>query len=247
MAKRKRIYHALKCAAVILLFVALESALIAYVDRPLAIAVRKLEIIAPEIIQSFKAITDYGKSGWYLYPSGIGILACLALTRLPKNGNNARLASRAAQIGVKIALFFAIIAVSGLLTDGLKWLIGRARPVLDLQAGIYGFDMFSSDSRWKSMPSGHATTGIALAASLSCLWPQGRAIWLALGGVLAASRVMVCAHYLADILAGGAVASVVANQFLHLGRNNGMLPCMRRLFPIDEQSNASEDKSRIKN
>lgn len=234
----------LKRALAASLFVALEIALVLFVDRPTTAAVRRLEVSAPDIIAVFKAITDVGKSFWYLYPSAAGIALCLALSRLPKIGYRARVAAWASDIGGKFALFFAIIAGSGLLTDGLKWVLGRARPVLDLQAQIYGFSMFSGEPRWNSMPSGHATTSIALAVCLCLLWPQGRALWLVLGGVLAASRVMVCAHYLSDILAGGMVAAVVANQFLHLTRSHGILPCIRRLFPIDKPAETGSKKDK---
>lgn len=227
----------LKLIVVAALFITLETLLVLFVDRPLTAAVRHMDGSAPKLIESLKSITDFGKSCWYLYPSAAGVLLCLAWTRLPTHGPAARLKlkSFACKTGAKLSLFFAVIAISGLITDGLKWVIGRARPVLDLRAQIYGFHPFSSESAWNSMPSGHATTSIALAVSLCVLWPRGRAFWLILGGILAASRVMVCAHYLSDILAGGLIATLTANQLLHSGENHGMLPYIHRLFPIGER------------
>lgn len=225
----------IKAATFAALFIALEIALTVSVDRPTTAAIRALGISAPELIKSFKAITDFGKSFWYLAPSALGVLLCLALTRLPRNAPPMNPVSKKliTETGIKLSVLFAVIAVSGLVTDGLKWIIGRARPVLDQQSQLYGFQPFSSESAWNSMPSGHATTSIALAITLCILWPRGRGIWLIGGGILAASRVMVCAHYLSDILAGGLVASLTANQLLHSEQNFGILPCIHRLFPSD--------------
>ncbi len=224
----------LKATLAAALFLLLEVALVLFIDRPLAASVRSLETSMPEVIGWFKSITDYGKSFWYLLPSGSGALLCLALVRLPKIGNSAQAKAWLAKAGIKLTAFFAVIALSGLLTDVLKWLIGRARPVLDQRSHIYAFLPFSADSTWNSMPSGHATTSIALAVALALLWPRGRIVWLALGGLLAASRVIVCAHYLSDILAGGLVATIVANELLHSRKNGGILPCVNRLFPSDK-------------
>ncbi|MER2519562.1 MAG: phosphatase PAP2 family protein [Bdellovibrionales bacterium] len=231
----------LKTAVIITLFIALETVLVLFVDRPLTASIRNIEASTPEMIRWFKAITDFGKSIWYLYPSGLGALICLALIHLPKNGNNEWAKTRFAATGGKLTTFFAVIALSGIITDGLKWLIGRARPVLDLRSQIYEFQPLSFDSTWNSMPSGHATTSIALAISLCWLWPRGRVFWLALGGLLAASRVMVCAHYLSDILAGGLIAAIVANKLLLFCENGGMLPCVHRLFPSDRQAHIRQE------
>ncbi len=60
------------------------------------------------------------------------------------------------------------------------------------------------DSRYQSFPSGHATTAFAVAAALVRAAPGQRRLWLAVAGGVGASRVLLNAHFLADVI-GGAV------------------------------------------
>ena len=65
-----------------LLIFLLEAALIAYVDRPLSEYLRTVDTQHPALINVFRAYTDLGKSKWYLWPSGIGIILCATLIRI---------------------------------------------------------------------------------------------------------------------------------------------------------------------
>jgi len=60
------------------------------------------------------------------------------------------------------------------------------------------------DSRYHSFPSGHATTAFAVAAALARAAPGRRRVWLAVAGGIGASRVLLNAHFLSDVV-GGAV------------------------------------------
>src|SRR5262245_63715529 len=60
------------------------------------------------------------------------------------------------------------------------------------------------DTRYHSFPSGHATTAFAMAAALASAAPGRRRIWLAIAGAIGASRVLLNAHFLSDVV-GGAI------------------------------------------
>lgn len=183
--------------AAAILFLAVEAALIAWVDRPLSLWLRELDTSHRAIVNVFRGYTSYAKAEWYLVPAGVAGLVLWAMGR-----------RHAAWL---CAYFFASVAVAGIVTSLLKCLIGRARPVQLDQFGLYGFRPWNwTEARWHSLPSGEATTAFAVAAALIVLFPRYRILWWVFAVVMAASRVMVNAHYLADIVAGAAVGALTA-------------------------------------
>jgi undecaprenyl-diphosphatase len=183
--------------AAAILFFAVEAVLIIWVDRPLSLWLRDLDANHRAIVDVFRGYTRYAKAEWYLVPSGVAGLILWALGRR----HGARLCG----------YFFASVAAAGLVTSLLKGLIGRARPVQLDQFGLYGFRPWSwTEARWHSLPSGEATTAFAVAAALMVLFPRYRILWWTFAVVMAAARVMVNAHYLADIVAGAAVGALAA-------------------------------------
>ena len=209
-------------------FLLLESLLFFYVDRPVALYTKALDSSAHNLIEFFRAITDLGKSKWYLWPCGLGVLACGFLAR----GRDVRPVYRRlfAYLGVRAFFLFVPIAVSGIVADILKPLVGRARPALILREGVYGFDPLTAHGFiWNGMPSGHATTAFALACALTFLYPRLRLLWFAYALVLAASRVMVDAHYVSDVCAGAFLGWLTVRLFIKYG----MIHVWKVIFPID--------------
>jgi len=187
----------------VFLFALLEYLLIRFVDRPLSEYLRTVDIRYPDVTDFFRAYTDLGLSKWYLWPTGIVAPICFAFSRWRQWPRKKREKLRAE--GWALAFFFACVAISGLITDILKPMIGRARPVLLDRVGVYGFHPFAYHANYNSFPSGHATTAFALAFALIALWPRGRPLLIAFAIAIALSRVMVNAHYLSDVCAGAAV------------------------------------------
>jgi len=75
-------------------------------------------------IEAFEQITDFGLSGWFLYPLGV-ILLGLAAVASPASP---RLAQGVfAALGARFGFLFVAIAAPGLFTTIVKRLIGRAR------------------------------------------------------------------------------------------------------------------------
>jgi membrane-associated phospholipid phosphatase len=101
-----------------------------------------------------------------------------------------------------IAPFLAIVLIGqSLLTNGIKVLLDRARPMLNSTAHLLG----------PSFPSGHAATAAAFWAAVALLMGRGRgrraqsALFggaVAVGVAVACSRVLLDVHWVSDVLAG---------------------------------------------
>jgi undecaprenyl-diphosphatase len=194
------------------------------VDRLDVRFVNWVHATAPDPLVDVMQVVTYAGSAVILGP--LAILAAALLVRR----------------GLPGAALFVVAAAAGslLLDQTLKAVLRRARPELEdpfVQLTTYAF------------PSGHAFEATATYGALalvlaSAAADRGRRVGLlALAGavilVVAASRVIVGAHYLLDVLAGiaGGVA-VVSALLLVLGRQRS--PALRvMLFRGDEQAQRS--------
>ena len=129
-----------------------------FIDQPLSLALRALEADTPAITNFFRTITHIAKSWWML--TGLAIMAAGFYAAWKVTGKRDY-----QSLAVRLLFMFACIAAAGLMTDGLKIIFGRARPVLLDQENIFSFGLFEFASRWHSFPSGHATNIFALAFS----------------------------------------------------------------------------------
>jgi membrane-associated phospholipid phosphatase len=213
--------------AAIIAFALIEYIFYVAVDRQLALYASILEDTRPPLIKFFKRITDLGKSQWYLWPCGIATIFCAFLAR----GKDVapRYRRLFSYVGVRTLFLFATIALSGIVADIIKPIVGRARPPLWLHDAVYGFKPFTHGFIWNSMPSGHATTAFALACSLAIFYPRLRILWFAYALLLAASRVMVDVHYLSDVVAGALLGWLTVRLFFKYG----MIHAWQVIFPID--------------
>jgi membrane-associated phospholipid phosphatase len=114
------------------------------------------------------------------------------------------------------ALLFSAVAVSGILVDLLKVIIGRPRPKLLFSSGDYEFGWIGLSADHWSFPSGHAATAAALAAALWCLWPQPVLFYVIGAALVAMSRVVTGAHYLSDVVMGAFVGVLAARALAAL-------------------------------
>lgn len=172
------------------------------IDAPVSSAVGHL----PRwLVSAFDWVTDFGKSGWFLWPLG---LLFLALAALPQH----RLTPVAQQVltslMVRVGFLFVAIGAPGLFVAIVKNMIGRARPFVGGSLNPYLFDPFHWAPAFASLPSGHTTTGFSVLAAFGCLWPRARTNLLIYALVIAASRIVVRAHYPTDAAAGALVGIV---------------------------------------
>ena len=152
--------------------------------------------LPPRVVDFFQVITHLGKSTGYLI--GIGLLFLYFFY-------GAKNRARAFQM----FYLFSAVALSGLLTDVVKWFMGRWRPKVFLPEGLYGYEFFGSGYEQTSFPSGHATTICSLAFALSVLFPRLRWLWIILAFLVCVSRVVIGAHYLSDVLMGAYIGIFV--------------------------------------
>lgn len=116
------------------------------------------------------------------------------------------------------ALFvFLSISLSGMLVLMTKFIFGRYRPKMFFKEQLYGFEFFQLKGKITSFPSGHASTIVALMLSLYFISPKYRVIYFIIAFVVVISRVLVCHHYLTDVVVGSYVAAITTlclKQFL---------------------------------
>lgn len=121
------------------------------------------------------------------------------------------------------ALFiFLAIAVSGILNNILKVLIGRYRPILFFNEQLYGLKFFAVGYAYNSFPSGHANTVAALFCSLYLLLGGPRLIYPILAIPIIMSRVVIGAHYFSDVLFGSYLAVVTTFFLREVFRKKGL-------------------------
>lgn len=173
---------------------------VAAFDRDIARWARGL----PEPVRDgFTAITDLGLGVWWLVGSALATAWCgVAAWRAADADTRTRWLDR-----LRLPLFFfSACAVTGITNSILKSLIGRTRPRLFFDQELYAFLPPARKALYVSMPSGHTAMMFAVATALALMLPRRWAVpAYALAAVIALSRVMTNAHWLADILAGALV------------------------------------------
>jgi undecaprenyl-diphosphatase len=163
--------------------------------------------LPPRLTEIFDQITDFGLSGWFLYPLGFIIvsLAATTSTALPRMTQGV-LALLAARVG----FLFVAIAVPGLFDTIVKRMIGRARPFVGGHDDPFLYMPFIWRPAYAAMPSGHATTAAAAAIAIGALWPRARGVMWLYALMIMFSRVVVLAHHPSDVIAGAVVGAVGA-------------------------------------
>ncbi|MEW6332695.1 MAG: phosphatase PAP2 family protein [Thermodesulfobacteriota bacterium] len=188
-------------AAAALLFILISFG---FIDLPLA---RFFRSQSQEIRDLFEWITKAGISTPYLVVSGALIVFYRWI------GKNRRLADRA-------LLLFSGIALSGIVVNIIKFLVGRLRPKMFFEQGLYGFEPLRIGYEFGSMPSGHATTVFAVATTCSIYWPKYRIHFLLFATVVSLSRLVLNAHYLGDVFAGaclGMTTVILIKRYIPAG------------------------------
>lgn len=186
----------LACAFGTVLAVAFSMA---FIDRPLAQLFHDGD---QHVHAVFAIITKFGLSDGYLIVSSVlfvGLRGIAARMRNPAH------ASRLRFNAYRALFIFVAVATSGLATDLIKVICGRARPKLLFGDQIYGFFWGATQADYWSFPSGHATTVAALATAFYLLWPRGSPVYIVAALLVMASRVVLGAHYVSDVIAGAAI------------------------------------------
>ncbi|MBV9967261.1 MAG: phosphatase PAP2 family protein [Alphaproteobacteria bacterium] len=183
--------------------VLVEIVAIGWIDRPLAAYFQAYRGAWRPL---FEFIGPFGLALPYLIVSAIAFVTLRWGGNLPPFEDWAARMRDAARVP---AFLFAAIAASGIAVDVLKVVVGRPRPKLLFAGGDYEFSWIGLSADHWSFPSGHAATAAALAAALCYLWPQPVLLYVIGAVLIAASRVVMDAHYLSDVVMGGFIGVVV--------------------------------------
>jgi len=168
-----------------------------YVDIPVAMFVHASNTAELQGIGRF--LDELGKSHWLLLSNAVIIASAWFTTH------------RKSVLRTHGTVFLSI-AFSGIAANIIKIFTNRARPPLLIQHGEYGFAPFSFqfDFLHNSFPSGHATTGLALAVAGSMVAPAYRWLFWTVGLAIALGRVLYNVHYVSDVIAGAALGAATA-------------------------------------
>ncbi len=175
----------------------------------------------PTLRRIFTVITRFGDSTFYLVPLALIILWGLW--------------SRRVAIAWRSAYVFAAIAIPGLLADILKPVFGRARPELLFRDQLFGFTWSGPHADHWSFPSGHSITIVALATSLYAVYPPLWPLYVVGAALVAASRVIIDAHYLSDVIVGIYMGFIAAWGLAAILKRNGIklaLPAEKKVTGI---------------
>jgi undecaprenyl-diphosphatase len=150
-------------------------------------------------------ITNYGRSGTFLYPFGFVLLVLAAVLSpwLTKTSQGV-----VAALAVRFGFLFVAIGLPSLFATIIKRLIGRARPYVGGHDDPFAYMPFIWKPEYASMPSGHATTAAAAAIAIGAVWPRMRPVMWVYALIIMASRILIFVHHPSDVL-GGAVVGVI--------------------------------------
>jgi membrane-associated phospholipid phosphatase len=187
---RYRVHGAIACVAVVLSML--------FLDQP---AYQFASGLPLWLVDLFYEITDFGRSGWILVPTG-GLIAVIALLASPAFDHMTR--GVLAMVVVRIGFVFIAVGLPGLIAAIVKRWIGRVRPSA---LGPFAYEPLSWRPQYASLPSGHTLTAFAALVAVGALFPRARPFLWAYALVIALSRIVVTAHYTSDVIAGAAIGA----------------------------------------
>lgn len=101
-------------------------------------------------------------------------------------------------------------SIAVIVGEGLKFLLGRHRPIMLFEHNRYGLEFFSSKWELNSTPSGHTLRAFSILTALSLLYRRFTLLFLSIAILIGASRVVVTAHYPSDVLFGAFIGTFSA-------------------------------------
>ena len=119
-----------------------------------------------------------------------------------------RPAAEAFGFAIRIQYLFLAVAISVVVAEVIKWIVGRGRPFVGGSANAFNFVPFIGTEAYASFPSGHSVTAFALAFGVIAIWPRLWIVASVYALAIAASRLVLLAHHPSDVV-GGALIGIV--------------------------------------
>jgi len=183
------------------------------IDRPLSMAMRTID---PQLRSIAEWVTAFGRSTVYLVSLAIAAMGLIVISRFDTSHRRKALAQWWAWVCIYL---FLAVAIPGILNDVVKLLVGRPRPTVEvghLSPFSFGYD-------FQSFPSGHAAVAFGLAFGVAALWPRWRWPMLLFAAAVAASRIVLDAHYLGDVIASALLALLAVRWLTDLFASRGLV------------------------
>jgi membrane-associated phospholipid phosphatase len=150
-----------------------------------------------------RILTDFSDAAFVLCVLAACLLVTLFLVPTLRGVSRAVLAA----LGTRFQFLFLSVALTDIVVEILKPLVGRGRPFVG-DIGVMNFSPFEGTEAFKSLPSSHASTAWALALAVSFLWPRLTPAMGVYALIMSACRVVLLAHHPSDVVAGALVAVV---------------------------------------
>lgn len=186
MTQFERTFNLMQKPWVMVLYLVLIILAYHFVDIPLATYFHQLDLRTN--LFELKVLTAFGKVFIYV------VLFALTGLYFRYVGN--------AVYEARSWYLLACILIPNLVCLILKVALSRARPDLLFSSDVFGFYWFKLTASYWSLPSGHTTTVIGLAAGLGVLFPKYFYAFLALAFLVISTRVLLYYHYLSDVMTG---------------------------------------------
>ena len=153
-----------------------------------------------------RAVTDFGKDSYVLW----ALFAALFVTVIALPLLNGTSRTKLLRFGTQLEYVFVAVLCANLVTEVLKYAIGRGRPFVGGKANAFNFVPFTGTEAYFSLPSAHAVTAFALAFAVGAVWPRLRLFMFAYALLIAMSRLVLLAHHPSDVVAGAMVGILVS-------------------------------------
>jgi membrane-associated phospholipid phosphatase len=156
-----------------------------------------------------RILTDFGKDEYVLSALGVLLIAIAIIAPALRGIQRSLLLG----LGTRLQFVFCAVLTSALITEVIKWSVGRGRPGVGGEGNVFHFSHFSGTGAYSSFPSGHATCALALAFAVAALWPRARTAMILYALVICATRLVLLAHHPSDVVAG-ALVGVIGAMFV---------------------------------
>lgn len=145
--------------------------------------------------------TDFGKDSYVLWALFAALVLIVLVLPLRHGASRARLL----RFGTHVEYVFVSVLCANLVTEVLKYAVGRGRPFVGGTANPFNFVPFAGTGAYFSLPSAHAVTAVALAFAVGAIWPRTRLIMFAYALLIIVTRLVLLAHHPSDVVAGAVI------------------------------------------